>query len=280
MDSGLTVCTIILLYIAGVMMSVQLLDRINRVNRFLRNGTGFSIDTDELCNMFGKLIKSDVIVADDKGVILGIYDNPDVSTIDYLDVTVRGDTLDEDINERLMSVLSTRENVHSSMLGIESEEYEQYEFLIIPIDISGERLGTILTYRINNQYEIDDIILGEYVTTIVSLERLHGMRDDEEDVAHKRKQVGLAIHSLSYSEIYAAYCALSALKKTKGILIVSRVAAEYGITRSAIVNSIKKLNSAGVIKSKSMGVKGTAINIQNEYIMEALASRMPDMSGD
>ncbi len=278
MDSGLTVCTIILLYIAGVMMSVQLLDRINRVNRFLRNGTGFSIDTDELCNMFGKLIKSDVIVTDDKGVILGIYDNPDITSIDYLDVTVIGDTLDEDINERLMSVLSTRENVHSSMLGIESEEYEQYEFLVIPIDISGERLGTILTYRINNQYEIDDIILGEYVTTIVSLELLHGMHDDEEDVAQKRKQVGLAIHSLSYSEIYAAYCALSALKKTKGILIVSRVAGEYGITRSAIVNSIKKLNSAGVIKSKSMGVKGTAINIQNEYIMEALASRIPEIS--
>lgn len=278
MDSGITVCTIILLYIAGVMMSVQLLDRINRVNRFLRNGTGFSIDTDELCNMFGKLIKSDVIVTDDKGVILGIYDNPDITSIDYLDVTVIGDTLDEDINERLMSVLSTRENVHSSMLGIESEEYEQYEFLVIPIDISGERLGTILTYRINNQYEIDDIILGEYVTTIVSLELLHGMHDDEEDVAQKRKQVGLAIHSLSYSEIYAAYCALSALKKTKGILIVSRVAGEYGITRSAIVNSIKKLNSAGVIKSKSMGVKGTAINIQNEYIMEALASRIPEIS--
>lgn len=278
MDSGITVCTIILLYIAGVMMSVQLLDRINRVNRFLRNGTGFSIDTDELCNMFGKLIKSDVIVTDDKGVILGIYDNPDITPIDYLDVTVIGDTLDEDINERLMSVLSTRENVHSSMLGIESEEYEQYEFLVIPIDISGERLGTILTYRINNQYEIDDIILGEYVTTIVSLELLHGMHDDEEDVAQKRKQVGLAIHSLSYSEIYAAYCALSALKKTKGILIVSRVAGEYGITRSAIVNSIKKLNSAGVIKSKSMGVKGTAINIQNEYIMEALASRIPEIS--
>lgn len=259
-------------------MSVQLLDRINKVNRFLRNGTGFSIDTDELCNMFGELIKSDVIVADDKGVILGIYDNPDINTIDYLDVTVLGDTLDEDINERLMSVLSTRENVHSSMLGIESEEYEQYEFLVIPIDISGERLGTILTYRINNQYEIDDIILGEYVTTIVSLELLHGMHDDEEDVAQKKKQVGLAIHSLSYSEIYAAYCALSALKKTRGILIVSRVAGEYGITRSAIVNSIKKLNSAGVIKSKSMGVKGTAINIQNEYIMEALASRIPEVS--
>lgn len=278
MDSGLTVCTIILLYIAGVMMSAQLLDRINRVSRFLRNGTGFSIDTDELCHIFGKLIKSDIIVADDKGVILGIYDNPDVSTIDYLDVAVQGDVLNEDINERIMSVLSTRENVHSSMLGIESEEYEQYEFLIIPIDISGERLGTILTYRINNQYEVDDIILGEYVTTIVSLELLHGMRDDEENAAQKRKQVGLAIHSLSHSEIYAAYCALSALKKTKGILIVSRVAGEYGITRSAIVNSIKKLNSAGVIKSKSMGVKGTAIIIQNEYIMEALASRIPEMS--
>lgn len=257
-------------------MSVQLLDRINRINRLLHNGTGYKIDTDELCNVFGELLHSNILISDAGGKVQGISNRDDIAVIDSLYVQAVGDHMPVEINERVISVLSPRENISLDMLGIEGDVDDRYEMFILPVDISGERLGTILTYRLNSPYDLDDIILGEYVTTIIALELLHDLYDGESAVAEKKRLVRTAVHSLSHSERYAAYCALTELEKSKGTLIVSRVAAEYDITRSAIVNSIKKLNSAGVIDSRSMGVKGTAIDIKNEYILDALYAHIPD----
>ena len=39
-----------------------------------------------------------------------------------------------------------------------------------PIDIAGERLGTLFMYRNDHPYDIEDIIVSEYGTTVVGLE--------------------------------------------------------------------------------------------------------------
>ena len=56
----------------------------------------------------------------------------------------------------------------------------------------------------------------------------------------------------------------------EGVLVASRIADSVGITRSVIVNALRKLESAGVIESRSSGMRGTYIKIVNEYIDEAL----------
>ena len=48
------------------------------------------------------------------------------------------------------------------------------------------------------------------------------------------------------------------------------MADRVGITRSVIVNALRKLESAGVIESRSSGMKGTYIKIQNELILDEL----------
>ena len=40
------------------------------------------------------------------------------------------------------------------------------------------------------------------------------------------------------------------------------------ITRSVIVNALRKFESAGVIESKSLGMKGTYIKVKNEYLID------------
>ena len=53
-----------------------------------------------------------------------------------------------------------------------------------------------------------------------------------------------------------------------------KIAQEYHITRTVIVNAIRKLESAGIIESRSLGTKGTYIKIKNENIKSSLLSEL------
>ena len=69
-----------------------------------------------------------------------------------------------------LGVLSTKENVNLETLGFESPDIRRFQAIITPIEIAGERLGTLFIYKCDRQYEIDDIILCEYGTTVVDLD--------------------------------------------------------------------------------------------------------------
>ena len=62
------------------------------------------------------------------------------------------------------------------------------------------------------------------------------------------------------------------LKGTEGILVASKIADRVGITRSVIVNALRKLESAGVIESRSSGMRGTYIKVVNDVIYDEIAT--------
>lgn len=78
----------------------------------------------------------------------------------------------------------------------------------------------------------------------------------------------VALSTLSYSELEAAMNILSELDGDESLIVASKIADRAGITRSVIVNALRKLESAGVIESKSLGMKGTYIRILNEHLIE------------
>ena len=47
-------------------------------------------------------------------------------------------------------------------------------------------------------------------------------------------------------------------------MITSKLAAEYHVTRSVMVNALRKLESARLIRTQSAGVKGTKIEVLND----------------
>ena len=97
------------------------------------------------------------------------------------------------LNERLLAILSTKENVNLYMLGFEDESVKEYKALITPVEIAGERLGSLLIYRKGKEYDIDDIILSEYGTTVVGLEMLRSVTEENAEEARK-VQVVRSIH--------------------------------------------------------------------------------------
>ena len=56
----------------------------------------------------------------------------------------------------------------------------------------------------------------------------------------------------------------------EGILVAGKIADRVGITRSVIVNALRKFESAGVIESRSSGMKGPYIKVLNDVVFDEL----------
>ena len=93
---------------------------------------------------------------------------------------------------------------------------------------------------------------------------------DDTQREYRMSIVKSAISTLSYSELEAVIHIFSELNETEGLIVASRIADKVGITRSVIVNALRKLESAGVIESKSLGMKGTYIKVLNDVLLEEL----------
>lgn len=182
-----------------------------------------------------------------------------------------GGFIDSMLNERLLGVLSTKENVNLETLGFEKTDSKKYQAMVTPIEIAGERLGTLFFYKCNEQYEIDDIILCEYGTTVVGLEMLRAVNEESAEESRKQAVVKSAISTLSFSEMEAIIHIFDELDGMEGILVASKIADRVGITRSVIVNALRKFESAGVIESRSSGMKGTYIKVLNDVVFDEIA---------
>ena len=251
-------------------MSVQLLDKTRKINRLLHNNNSSKVVFNDICEVLNEILASNVLVVSKKGKVLGSGQWKDVEVIHELIDNEVGSHIDEMLNERLLSILSTKENVNLQTLGFSPEVVKGYQAIVTPIDIAGERLGTLFIYKKDELYEIDDIILSEYGTTVVGLEMLRSVNEESAEEIRKEQIVQSAISTLSFSELEAIIHIFDELEGTEGILVASKIADRVGITRSVIVNALRKFESAGVIESRSSGMKGTYIKVVNDYIFEEL----------
>ena len=255
-------------------MSVQLLDKTRKIGNLLHNNTSSKVVFNDICRVLREILESGVIVISKKGKVLGIShskrDN-DLTKVSDLIVDKVGEFLDTTFNERLLNILSTKENVNLATLGFEEQFVEQYCAIISPIYIAGERLGTLFVYRFDKPYNIDDIILSEYGATVVGLEMTRAVTDEHDEEVRNRQIVESAISTLSYTELDAIRHIFNELDGAEGRLVASKIADRVGITRSVIVNALRKFESAGVIETRSSGVKGTYIRVINDLVFEELA---------
>ena len=218
--------------------------------------------------MLKEILHSNVLVISRKGKVLGIGDVEEIESITELMVNHVGGFIDPLLNERLLGVLSTKENVNLETLGFENVDTKRFRAVIAPIEISGERLGTLFLYKCDAQYDIDDIILCEYGTTVVGLEMLRAVSEESAEETRKINVVKSAISTLSFSEMEAITHIFDELNGMEGILVASKIADKVGITRSVIVNALRKFESAGVIESRSSGMKGTYIKVLNDVVFD------------
>lgn len=252
------------------MSSVQLLDKTRKIGKLLHNNNSSKVVFNDICSIMQEILESNVIVVSKKGKVLGIGNNVNIDTIDELISNEIGDKIEFLLNERFLSVLSTKENVNLQTLGFEDVDTNKYLAIITPIEIAGERLGTLFLYKNEGSYNIDDIILCEYGTTVVGLEMLRSVNEETEAENRKISNMQSAMNTLSHTELEAIIHIFDELGGVEGVLVASKIADQVGITRSVIVNAIRKFESAGVIESHSSGMKGTYIKVINDLVFEEL----------
>lgn len=252
------------------MSSVQLLDKTRKIGKLLHNNNSSKVVFNDICKVMREILNSNVLVISRKGKVLGVGMSEGIETITELIDENVGGFVDSMLNERLLGILSTKENVNLTTLGFENPDIRKFEAIIAPIEIAGERLGTLFVYKEAIQYDIDDIILCEYGSTVVGLEMLRAVNEEGAEESRKVAVVKSAISTLSFSEMEAITHIFDELNGREGILVASKIADRVGITRSVIVNALRKFESAGVIESRSSGMKGTYIKVLNDVVFEEI----------
>jgi len=259
------------------MSSVQLLDKTRKIGKLLHNNNSSKVVFNDICSVMKDILNSNILVISRKGKLLGIDCMHDIEPITELLNETVGGFIDPVLNERFLGVLSTKENVNLSTLGFETINPAKYQAIIAPIEIAGERLGTLFIYKTDRQYDIDDIILCEYGTTVVGLEMLRAVNEESAEENRKIAVVKSAISTLSFSELEAIIHIFDELSGVEGILVASKIADRVGITRSVIVNALRKFESAGIIESRSSGMKGTYIKILNDVVFDEIEQMKKSM---
>ncbi|GAB6137662.1 GTP-sensing pleiotropic transcriptional regulator CodY [Halanaerobaculum tunisiense] len=254
----------------------KLLTKTRKINRLIqRSAGGQAVDFAEMAQVLRESIAANVYLVDQEGEILG-YSLVDEFECDImLQEVISQDVFPAEYNDWLLGIYHTQSNYeqkHGACVFTEEEDclFKHKLTTIVPINGGGERLGTLILARFDKEFDSSDLLLAEYGATVVGMEMLRLKSKEREKEARKKAAVQIALDTLSYSELEAVEHIFAVLDGTEGLLVASKIADRVGITRSVIVNALRKFESAGVIETKSLGMKGTHIKILNDYLLEEL----------
>lgn len=254
-------------------MEKQILSKVRKLNWVLQESATGAFSFKELCEMLSELMDANVYIINRRGKVIGVNYKIQSDSSAIEDPETGYKTFPPEYNEELLKVTDTRANlIGEEALSIFKYDYDTADKLhtIIPILGGGQRWGTLIMTRYEPEFNEEDLVLGEYGATVVGLEIQRRKTIEEEEEERKRNIVQMAIGTLSYSEIEAVQQIFSELDGPEGLLVASKIADRSGITRSVIVNALRKLESAGIIESRSLGMKGTHIKIINPKFTEEL----------
>jgi len=253
---------------------MNLLGKTRKINSMLQASAGKPVNFKEMADTLGDIIDSNVYILSRKGKLLGISIHQQIEN-ERMKKMFEERQFPEEYTHSLFTISETSSNldIHNEHTAFPVENKDLFQnalTTIVPIVGGGERLGTLILARLSSQFEDDDLILAEYGATVVGMEILREKSEEIEEEARSKAVVQMAINSLSYSELEAIEHIFEELDGNEGLLVASKIADRVGITRSVIVNALRKLESAGIIESRSLGMKGTYLKVLNSRFKEEL----------
>lgn len=251
---------------------VTLLKRTREINRLLQKT--MTVECDDMTTVLGGIIKANVYIVSLKGRVLSKFVQ-DGFKYDVMTMMLQQKELSERYAEWLLEVNETRPNIRldnyhycrNDNLGVAfCNEFT----MIVPIFGNGQRTGTLIATRCSQEFADDDVIVAEYGATVTGIKLAWEHTAYLTEMARKKTIAQITLGTLSYSAAKALGIFFEELQGSEGLIVASKLADRHGIAQSVISNALRKLESAGVIKTKSLGMKGTYIKVTNECLLEEL----------
>ena len=251
----------------------SLLDKTREINKIIQKAAGHPISFAEMAETMCRNINANVYIIGRKGKVLG-YDFMDNFYCPTMEDIVKLDAhYPDQYNDELLRTTETQVNIDregSCVFGVHNSCFLKNKYTtVVPITGGGQRVGTLMLSK-SGEFDSDDLVLAELGATVIGSEILRARVEKIEETARQKAVVSIAFDTLSYSELEAVEHIFNELGGSNGLLVASKIADKVGITRSVIVNALRKLESAGVVEVRSLGMKGTYIRVLNDYLLEEL----------
>ncbi|WP_047982673.1 GTP-sensing pleiotropic transcriptional regulator CodY [Ornithinibacillus contaminans] len=253
---------------------MNLLSKAREINAMLQNTKDSTVDYKGMAEVLRDTVNANVFIVQKNGDLPGFAILEEIENPRMRDM-LESKRFPAEYTEGLLAVTQTTSNIgidsEYTAFPVENKELFQAGLTtIVPILGGGKRLGTLIMSRLGVDFQDEDIILAEYGATVVGMEILRDLSDEIEAQVRAKAMVQMSIESLSYSELKAVKTIFHELDGTEGMIVGSKLADSISITRSVIVNALRKLESAGVVDSRSLGMKGTYIKVLNDYFLDEL----------
>ncbi len=252
-----------------MMTKDMLLKNIRNLNRMLQRAGIIQPVYADLAAMSGDMLDASVLLVSKEGQVEHLHQNLMHRGSSFQQLVV-GQKLDDNCSGSLNRVLDTWESAKAEKFGFPTGEGEQFT-AILPLENGGERMGTLIYQRGNEDFDTLEVAVMEFAAAMICANYAQVINADKEQQRQQAEICRGALSSLSYSELEASVSIFTQLGGTEGLLVASKIADSQGITRSVIVNALRKFESAGIIESRSLGMKGTYIKVINPTLFDEMA---------
>ncbi len=251
----------------------EILKKTRKVARAIQaRHEGEAVNYSDLSKLLSEFSTANVYIVDAVGNLLGYNWLPEYESKALSD-SFKDGIMPEEFMIRMNKCRDSEIHDEDAFLFDDAYPGEKPEKHLMYVPITGasaERLGTIMLVRFHTPFTIGDVLLAEYLGMFVGIEMLNERAKSLEEISRNRLAIQMAIRALSFSELESMRHIISELNGNEGVAIASKVADRVGVTRSVIVNALRKLESAGLIESRSLGMKGTYIKILSPLLIEYL----------
>lgn len=249
---------------------MSLLENVRKMKSYLKKEDS---STSDLVAFISENIGCNTYLLSASGDILGrVLPNG----ADCTQMTDQAPALKLEFKQRIGFIFQTTANLPLESCMFHNENCLQPDVYLTIVPVSAKNSGHLLLTKHGSQFSDEELILAETAALMagIFLMQMGAAEKDEAGYTASGGNIQLVLDSLSFSELKAIVNVFKDLNGLEGFLVASKIADRIGISRSVIVNAMRKLESAGIVDSRSLGIKGTYIKIKNPSFLDALKTRV------